>query len=85
MIRYCGRCGKLFDTHSGQKVYCSKRCRVLYTRWFNAGKRLEEIIDKIIDKTLELGKTPNFTREELYGYRYNDLLAWYRKMNKDGE
>lgn len=85
-IRYCGRCGKRFDTFYGQKIYCSRRCRLLYNREMNAGKRLEGVIDKILEIRNGKGeKVMHLSRTDLFGYRYKDLMNMYKNMKKYDE
>ena len=82
-IRYCGRCGAKFSTYFGGKIYCSRRCRVLYYRQMHAGKRLEGVIDKILEIRNEKGeKVMHLSRTDLFGYRYKTLKNMYENMKK---
>ena len=82
-IRYCGRCGARFDTFYGQKIYCSRRCRILYTREMNAGKRLEGIIDKILEIRNEKGeRITSLPKSELFCYKYKTLKNMYENIKK---
>ena len=85
-IRYCGRCGARFDTFYGQKIYCSSRCRFLYNREMHAGKRLEGIIDKILEIRNAKGeRVMHLPKSELLGYRYKTLKNMYENMKKYAE
>ena len=85
-IRYCARCGKRFDTFYGQKIYCSRRCRFLYNREMNAGKRLEGIINKILEiKNGKGERVMHLSKRDLYGYRYKNLKNMYERRKKYDE
>lgn len=85
-IRYCGYCGKRFDTFYGQKFFCSRRCRFFYYRQMNAGKRLEGIIDKILEiKNGKGERVMHLSKRDLYEYRYKDLKSMYENMKKYDE
>ncbi len=85
-IRYCCRCGKSFDTFYGQKLFCSRRCRILYNRQMNAGKSLEGVIDKILEIRNGKGeRVMHLSKTDLYGYRYKDLKSMYKNMKKYDE
>ena len=85
-IRYCGRCGAKFSTFFGGKIYCSRRCRFLYYREMHAGKRLEGIIDKILEIRNKKGeRVMHLPRTELFGYKYKTLKNMYANMKKYDE
>lgn len=82
-IEYCVRCGTRFDTFYGQKVFCSRRCRILYYREMHAGRRLEGIIDKILEiKNGKGERIMHLSRTDLFGYKYKTLKSMYENMKK---